>query len=49
MEKLTRTGFEALSDLFSENSQRFKPRFARIVNFGKAFPFGEGAERMRGG
>ena len=29
-EKLTRTGFEALSDLFSENSQRFKPRKARI-------------------
>ena len=37
-EKLTRTGFEALSDLLGENSQRFKPRCARIWNWGEPSP-----------
>ena len=32
MEKLTRTGFEALSDLLGENLLRLKPRCARIWN-----------------
>ena len=45
MEKLTHVESENFSDLFSENSQRFKPRCARIVNLGKALPFGVAKRR----
>ena len=44
-EKLTQVGSENFSDLFSENSQRFKPRFARIWNLGMPSPLGSGAAR----
>ncbi|MBQ7318625.1 MAG: hypothetical protein IJW97_00395, partial [Clostridia bacterium] len=44
-ERLTRVRFEALLDLLGKNSLRFKPRFARIANFGKALPFGVAKRR----